>query len=824
MQFLNLGGTWKVKKEGKGKAIKASVPGDIYADLLAADEIPDPFYRDNENDLQWIGETDWTYQRTFTVPAELLKKQRVLLRCEGLDTLATITMNGKKVGLADNMYRTWEYDVREMLKVGKNTIAITFASAEEYIREKQKDLDLRGRHNRDNRAHIRKEPCNFGWDWGIKAVTCGIWRPIGLVAFDTARLAGVRIAQDHTKKGQVTLTVETEAEKLGRTRLSAKATVTFGDETVAVDEQTFAGKRTAMTILVTNPQLWWPNNMGEQPLYTVTVDLLDTNGDVLDTCTKRVGLRTLKVDRHLDQWGESFQFVVNGVPFFAKGANWIPADAILSRMTDARYRELVQAAAESNMNMLRVWGGGIYEEDAFYDACDELGICVWQDFMFGGTAYPTPCKAFMKNVKAEAEDVVRQLRHHACLALWCGNNEIESNKYFQQVKALRGWTSYKPLFDRLLPNVVASLDPGRDYWPSSPHKTITDRNKTANPTNGNVHFWRVWHGRDNFEFYRTRTPRFISEYGFQSFPQPKTVYGFTEKEDRNVTSRVMEHHQRSGTGNTLIMQYMLDWFRLPVGFENVLWTSQILQGIAMKIASEHWRRSKPCTMGTLYWQLNDNWPVASWSSIDYHGRWKALHYMAKRFFAPLLVSGLEDPQAGTVDIHVTSDLLATVSAEVEWTVTDLDGVELLKGQKEIRAAAGADRKITTLRLKTLLAKHEPRNVLVWLKLTAPGQPESTNLVHFSRPKHLDLSRKPGIKAAVKKERGGTFTATLTASKPALWTWLELDGGDAKLSDNFVHLRPGQPVSITVEPEQKMTLTAIRKKLRVQSLCDTYAER
>jgi beta-mannosidase len=810
-----------VKQARTSKWITASVPGDVYADLLKANEIPDPFYRDNENDLQWIGETDWIYQRSFKVPAAVLKKNRVLLQCDGLDTLATLVINGKKIATTDNMFRSWEFDVREVLKAGQNTISITFAAAQSYINKRGEELFLKA-GNGNNAGHIRKEPCNFGWDWGVKCVTCGIWRDIRLVAFDTARLSDVRIVQDHSKKGQVGLTVETAVEKTGRQKLSARVTVTLDGKEVGSTEETFGGKITTLQTLVKHPKLWWPNNMGDQPLYKVTVELLDAEGTLLDITEKRIGLRTLELDRHPDQWGESFQFVVNGVPFFAKGANWIPADAIQARMTQERYHQLVQDAAEANMNMLRVWGGGIYEDEAFYDACDELGICVWQDFMYACSGYPTMDKAFMRNVKAETEDVVKRLRHRTCIALWCGNNEIEMLKYFFNNPELKGWTGYKKLFDKLIPDVLSKLDPERTYWPSSPHTPVGDRNKTNDPTCGDAHLWKVWHGKEPFEWYRTCKHRFNSEFGFQSFPEPKTVYGYTKPEDRNITTRVMEHHQRSGIGNTTIMQYMLSWFRLPEGFENVIWVSQIQQGMAMKYACEHWRRSMPRGMGTLYWQLNDNWPVASWSSIDYHGRWKATHYMAINFFAPLLISGLEDPEKGTVEVHVNSDLMQPVNATAEWTVTDLDGKELLKSKKKVRAASGTSRRIATVQLKRLLNEQGEHNLLVWLKLSAPGQPDSTNLVLFARPKYMDLSRKPGIKAVVKKTKDGAFTATLTAKKPALWAWIELEGMDAKLSDNFIHLCPGQSVEVNIIPAKDLTLSELRKRLVVRSLVDTYA--
>jgi len=515
---------------------------------------------------------------------------------------------------------------------------------------------------------------------------------------------------------------------------------------------------------------------------------------------------------------------VNGIPFFAKGANWIPADALLAQRSPEVYRRLLEDSADVNMNMIRVWGGGIYEDDAFYDLCDELGLCVWQDFMFACMAYPAHDPRFMENVKAEAIDNVRRLNHHACMALWCGNNELEQQgvgKAFRAGYNAMTWDEYKSLFDTLLAEVVRQHAPSIDYWPSSPHSPHGDREDFNNPDCGDAHLWEVWHGRKPFEWYRTCTHRFNSEFGFQSFPEPKTVYGYTEPKDRNVTSAVMEHHQRSGIGNTTIMQYMLSWFQLPSAFDMVLWTSQILQGMAIKYACEHWRRSMPRGMGTLYWQLNDVWPVASWASIDYHGRWKALHYMARNFFAPILVSGLEDAQKGTVEVHVTSDLLKSLPGTLRWTVTTATGCELRKGSQAVETPVNADTLAVTLELADLVAKVGPRDLLVWLELTVKGQPASTNLVTFGRPKHLELSRKPGIKAEVREAKGGSFLVTLTTKAPALWVWLELESLDARLSDNFIHLRNGQPVAVTVTPASPLTEAQFKKQLRIRSLVDTY---
>ncbi len=829
MITLSLNGLWTLQKTGTAEKLKAQVPGDAMRDLLAAGKIADPFIRENELDAQWVGRTDWTYSRTFVADAALLKQECVRLRCHGLDTIATVKVNGAEVGRADNMFRTWEFDLKSVLKKGENVIEVAFLAPLEYVEHKEragkKMVQWGGSFEQKGRGWIRKEQCNFGWDWGPALLTVGIWRDIEILAFDHARLADVHVTQDHGRKGRVTLNVALTAEVVAKGDLHADVVVSDGAEDVAVAFGAFKDGRLSLPMEIANPKLWWPNNLGAQPLYQVTVELRDGAGAVLDRQSVRVGLRTLRLDRHPDQWGESFQFVVNGVPFFAKGANWIPADAILSRLTRDDYFRLVGDAAAVNMNMLRCWGGGIYEDDAFYEACDELGICVWQDFMFACATYPAFDIDFMDTVRGEAVDNVRRLRHHPSLALWCGNNELEQGLVGDKwTDRQMSWEDYKKLFDQLLPETVAALDSEHDYWPCSPHSPHGDRKEHWNPRCGDAHLWDVWHGQKPFEWYRTCEHRFNSEFGFQSFPEPRTVATFTEPGDRNVTSAVMEHHQRSGIGNTTIMRYMLDWYRLPKDFDSTLWLSQILHGMAMKYAVEHWRRSMPRGMGTLYWQLNDCWPVASWASIDSFGRWKALQYMARKFFAPLLISGLEDGAKKTVEVHVTSDLLKPVSGRARWTLTRADGTVLMEGEKSVRVGVTENRLVTTLDLtKFAAARHAERDLMLWLDLEVDGTVVSENFVTFARPKHLELSA-PAVKSTVKSLPGGAVAVTLTAAKPALWSWIEVGGGEFQYSDNFMHLRPGRPVTICVSPVEagaKLSPAAVAKALTVRSLVDTF---
>jgi beta-mannosidase len=823
LRIIDLNGSWTLTHIPSGRCHPARVPGSVHKDLLAANAIEDPFYRDREDQLRWIGSSDWQYERTFDVSEDVLAHANLVLRCEGLDTLAEIRVNEERLASADNMYRTWEFDLKSVLKPGENSIRILFQSPLPVMQAGQAVRKLFGWHGPrepEGRAWIRKEPCNFGWDWGPVMISCGIWRPISIQAWNGPRFENVLIRQEHeTAPNLVRLNLTPEIRSSSAdSRIQVRAILR--NETVAsavfdCDEP--------ISLLIHDPELWWPNNMGEQPLYEIELSLIAAGGGIIDRVTRKIGLRTLKLDRHPDAWGESFQFVVNGVPFFAKGANWIPGDAVPTRMTRDSYLALIQAAADANMNMLRVWGGGIYEEDCFYDICDELGICVWQDFMFACSGYPTFDDSFMSSVEEEARDNIRRIRHHACLALWCGNNELEQGLVGPEWSNTQmSWSDYSRLFDQLLPTLVQELDPDRDYWPCSPHTPRGDRTQFNDPTSGDAHLWSVWHGREPFEWYRTCTHRFNSEFGFQSFPEPRTAYAFTQPGDRNITSYVMEHHQRSGIGNTLIMQYMLEWFRLPDSFENTLWLSQILQGMAMKYAVEHWRRSMPRGMGTLYWQLNDCWPVASWASIDFFGRWKALHYMARHFFAPTLLSALENVEDGSVSLHITNDQLVDQSGEVGYKLMTLQGEQLETGWIPFNARANANTQIEKLDLKEYLEKHGPRNLIFWAGIKNPiSCAGAENLVLFSRPKHLDLPE-TSIRKELQQDDHGLFSLTLQADTPVLWAWVESTGVEATFSDNFFHLVPGRPRSIRVSTPESVTQEELENELRISHLADTYS--
>ena len=827
MQKLTLNGEWNLEKASDSKKYQARVPGCVHTDLLAAGEIEQPFYRDNEKDIMWIGETGWIYSKEFEISADLLKKDKVLLKCHGLDTLATISINGKELAKTKNMYRTWEFDIKDFLNEGINTIQIYFAAPMPYLRAKEKEDYLPawgvGDHRLNSGSWIRKQPSNFGWDWGPKMVTSGIWRDIEILVFDFARIDEVKILQEHSKNNIVKLDINVVLDSFSEEDYEVKVELKFEDKLLVEKRGHTSDNEFTTEYEIENPKLWWPNGMGEQPLYDLKVYLLDKNQNIIEQKRKKIGLRTLKLILEDDQWGQSFKFAANVVPFFAKGANWIPADTFVTRLKREDYRRLLEDSAAANMNMIRVWGGGIYEDDAFYEIADELGICIWQDFMFTCGTYPSYDQDFMENVRVEAEQNVKRIRHHACLALWCGNNEIEqgiATEKWDKENVKMSWEDYKKLFDQLLPEIVKEYSPQTDYWPGSPHSPKGERSDHYNPRWGDAHIWDVWHGNKPFEWYRNCDHRFNSEFGFQSFPDPRTVYSFTEEKDRNITSYIMEEHQRSGIGNTTIIQYMLDWFRLPDSFENILRVSQILQGLGVKYAVEHWRRGMPRGMGTLYWQLNDCWPAASWSSIDYYGRWKALHYMAKKFYAPLLISGVEDDENYTVELYVTSDKLEDIEGKVVWKLTNVEGEEIISDSINTNIKAQANTVVDTLELKNYVNKYGIRNLMLWLELKGDEQMIADNFVSFARPKHMDL-QEAKIDYKLEKLADNKYLLEFSADKAALWVWLELEDLDARYSDNFFHLYPGKNVKVVVEIAKKTNETNLKKKLKIRFLFDTY---
>ncbi|MDY4221626.1 MAG: glycoside hydrolase family 2 protein [Candidatus Faecousia sp.] len=688
MEKLTLNGAWTLDIPGSSfPRVNATVPGSVYHDLLTAGQIPDPFYRDNENEALKIMDNDFVYSRSFTVPAGLLENDAVVLRCDGLDTLASVTVNGCPVGTGKNMHRIYEFDVKNVLHPGENQITVKFDSPTRFI--KQAYAESRADGSSDAMVgfpHIRKAHCMFGWDWGPRLPDAGIWRDISILGIKTARIRDVYVVQHH-ENGRVTLEVNTHI-----TQITGSAAVSVN--VTAPDGSVFTAQGENAIIEIEDPQLWWPNGLGEQPLYQVEVTL----GDGLDGWSKRIGLRTLTVSRKKDQWGESFCHCVNGVDVFAMGADYIPEDNLLPRVNPERTRRLLEDAKAANMNCVRVWGGGYYPEDDFYDSCDELGLLVWQDFMFACAVYNLT-EDFEENIRAEFVDNIRRLRHHASLALWCGNNEMEQFVAVGEwVSSMRQKADYIKMYEYIIPKILKEEDPQTFYWPASP-SSGGSFDEPQDPNRGDVHYWDVWHGLKPFTDYRKYLFRYVSEFGFQSFPCMQTIEAFTAPEDRNVFSYVMEKHQRNASANGRIVSYLSQMYLYPGDLSSLVYASQLLQAQAMQYGVEHWRRNRSDNrcMGAVVWQLNDCWPVASWASIDYFGRWKALHYYEKRFFSPVLISCHEEGILSqntnvnaepfdlkkTAQLNVSNETLRNFTGKAHWALRRPDASVIESGSFDV---------------------------------------------------------------------------------------------------------------------------------------------
>ena len=816
---------WKFRAAGKPDWHAAAVPGCVHTDLLANRLIEDPFFRDNEARQQWIGKTDWEYETTFDVPAALVARRHVDLVFEGLDTYAGVFLNDRPLLSADNMFRTWRVDAKAALRAGANTLRVRFRSPINEVlplmAKMKYELPASNDQGEKTSPHTRKAPYHYGWDWGPRFVTSGIWRPVSLEVWDGARVNDLHLAQWRVGAESASLTAVLEVEASA----AQSATVVLEnltDKSIAarrVVRLAPGTNRLSLDFVVPRPRLWWPNGLGAQPLYDFRARLL-VGGRAVDEAAARTGLRSVVLRQRPDARGKSFEFVVNGVPVFMKGANWIPADSFPTRVTREKYRQLLGSARDTNMNMLRVWGGGIYESDDFYELCDEMGLLVWQDFMFACSMYPGDEK-FLENVRAEAADNVRRLRNHPSIALWCGNNEVETAWHhwgWKQNLPASLWDDYLKLFHGVLPSVVAEHDPTRAYWPSSPSSNLEEDADSRRV--GDVHYWEVWHASKPFAEYETQHPRFMSEYGFQSFPDIETVKAYTAPEDHSIESPVMLAHQRHPRGNQLIREYMLRDYPEPKDFESFLHVSQVLQAEGIKLGAEHFRRIMPHNMGSLYWQMNDCWPVASWSGMDYFGRWKALNYYARRFYADLLVSPNEED--GQIKFYVVSDRTQPADAELRVRLLDFDGRALTEKTERIVAAPLQSKPYLSLPAASLLEGRDASKVFLHAELFVGGRAASSN-THFFRPyKELALTAAT-ISTEVAPARGG-FTVTLSADRLARGVRLAAEGVEGAFTDNYFDLVPGRPVTVEFRAARAVAPADFRARLRARSLAEAFAAR
>ena len=813
---------WQFREAGKDTWYAATVPGVVHTDLLNNKLIEDPFYRDNEQRLQWIGKTDWEYQTTFNVTPEILARDNIDLVFEGLDTYANVFLNEASLLNADNMFRTWRANCKQLLKPGANTLRIRFRSPINEVlplmAKMSYQLPAGNDQGEKTSPHTRKAPYQYGWDWGPRFVTSGVWRPVSLEAWDKARVEDLHILPLQVTPTAASLAAYVEVAADNDTTATIVVD-NLRDKTLAAKRQVNlkrGSNRVSLDFVIKDPALWWPNGLGAHPLYGFKARLL-INGRVIDATTTRTGLRSLELRQQPDKSGKSFTFVINGVPVFAKGGNWIPADSFPSRISKKKYRQLLESVRDTNMNMLRVWGGGIYERNDFYELCDEMGILVWQDFMFGCSLYPGD-QAFLDNVRQEAIDSVKRLRNHPSIVIWNGNNEIESGWFhwgWKDQLPAKLWDDYLKLFYGVLPEVCSALDPSRPYWPSSPSSNLEDDNESQKM--GDLHYWQVWHASLPFSEYEKQSPRFMSEYGFQSFPQIETVNTYTVPADHDIKSPVMMSHQRHPRGNQLIREYMLREYPEPKDFESFLYVSQVLQAEGIKIGAEHLRRIMPHNMGSLYWQINDCWPVASWSSIDYTGRWKALQYYARRFYSEILVSPHEEN--GNINVFVVSDRVQPAAAQLNLSLLDFDGNKLWGQQHDIEIAPLTSKSYFTIPIDKLVAGKDPKRVFLFTEVLVGGKRVSMN-EHFFKP-YKDLAApRPQIKTDIVPGRGG-FNVTLSADKFARAVYLSAPGSVGSFTDNYFDLIPGQQVEVKFRAGARVTLSDFRSRLKVRSMADAF---
>ncbi|WP_223558713.1 beta-mannosidase [Chryseobacterium lathyri] len=796
---------WQFKNTQEQKWLPAKIPGTVHLDLMDNKIISDPFKDENEKKVQWIENEDWEYQTRFNVSSKELQNGHIDLVFNGLDTFSEIYLNGKLLKKTDNMFRKWEIPVKEFLKEGDNELKIKFGSAV------NKGKELAGKvpftMPESPRSFVRKAQYQFGWDWGPRLVTAGIWKDAALRFWNHATLKNIKIEQKNLTKQQAELNIQAEifADKEGEYSISIN--------TQSNKFQLKKGEnKIKIPFKISNPKLWQPNGWGDPNLYDIKVSL-QKDSKILSEKTERIGLRTIELIQEKDQAGKSFYFKVNGKPLYAKGTNWIPSDSFSPRITKEKYRKLINDAKDANMNMIRVWGGGIYEDDEFYKACDENGILVWQDFMFAGSFYPAD-EDFLNNVKEEVKYQVNRLQNHPSIALWCGNNEIDEaivnwgyQKQFKYSKndSLQVWKDYKKLFHEVIPNAMKEIltSDKNIYWPSSP--SIGWGHKES-LTEGDSHYWGVWWGEQPFEIYNQKVGRFMSEYGFQGMPSLEAMKSmFSGTPDLSLQNPVIKAHEKNTRGWDIIAEYMKRDYKTPSDFVKYNYISQLLQARGMKIAVEAHRRSKPYNMGTLYWQLNDCWPVVSWSSIDYLGNWKALHYQMKRSFEQQVI--FTEEKEGILNFYAVNDGLENFSdikleikavsfygKVLKETVTDLKGKML---ETILR--------FKPLEIKSLITEIDRNKTFLQFTLrNNDGKAIAVNHHFFSKPKDLQLT-KPTLK--IRKTAADEIEISTDVLAKEIYLM-----GDTHFSDNFFDLLPGS--------SKKIKLSKPLENIEVMSLWDT----
>ena len=824
----SLQGIWQLQDETGAVDIGGTVPGTVLSDLLAGGKIEDPYWRCNEYAVREWMRSDYHYQRTFTVAKEDLAADRIELVCEGLDTIAVISINNCLVAETDDMHRSYRFPVKEYVSAGENHIRILFRSPIRFVEAEDaaNDIFYASTGCMHGNAALRKAHYMFGWDWGPQLPDSGIFRDIRIEYSDTARLESVYIRQVHEADGSVRLDIESAIRPLSDTLPQLMLELEIRDpDGRKLTSCAYSGDRRNYAAVIREPRLWWPHGLGEHPLYEAELHLTDTDGTVYDHYRCRIGLRTITVSTDANEYGNEFAITVNGVRIFTMGANYIPEDNLLTRVSKERSERLIEDCVRANFNCLRIWGGGYYPDDYFYDKCDEAGILVWQDLMFGCNVYALNDR-FEDNIIAETKDITIRLRNHACLALWCGNNEMEWG-WGDQWARIRGHhpryqADYTKIFEYILPRAIRDWDDRTFYWPSSPSSggSFDDPNGI---TRGDQHYWEVWHSGKPFTEYGDFS--FCSEYGFQSFPHSKTIDSFTLPEDRNIFSRVMESHQKNGTANGKILGYVADYFLYPRDTASLAYISQVLQLKAIEYGVGHWRRNRGRCMGSLYWQLNDCWPVASWSSIDYYGRWKALHYGARRFYAPVTISIREEKELSPcIAYFLHNDTREAVERNVEFELRDRDFKVLWREEQCCRAEPLSVRNCLETDFTPWTQDESLREeVYSVFRLYDGDRLAEERTVLFVKPKYYKY-RQPHYDITVEK-RAEQFAVMIRASAFCQYVELYFKSFDPVFSDNFFDITTADGVTVSIDAADLpagITVDRLKQDLVIRSIADSYA--
>ncbi len=838
VENVSLNGYWNLIQEEKSINITAQVPGTVFEALIEKEIIKDPFYGELEHQMSWVFDSNWYYEKIFDVNSDFLDHSKIMLRFYGLDTISDVYLNGEKLGSTENMFLTYDFVIKSILRKTNNVIKIIFHSPTEVARQNIKKYGNKlgtGVAALPGVPYLRKAQYSFGWDWGPKLPDIGIWRSVELIGYDGIKIDSVQTVQkfkyninpikiedsDEISKInidsvnlQVMIELNSEVTDLMTLNLDVQVDLKAPDGNIFTKKVRLNSNKQIIEFELVNPQLWWTHDLGTPNLYNLTVSIL--NEELIDSFTQKIGIRDAKLIKDPDKWGETFYFWLNGVPIFAKGANWIPIDSFIPKGKKlGLYKSNLDNAKKANMNMIRIWGGGIYEDDhSFYNVCDELGLMVWQDFPFACAIYPYH-KEFNENVKHEIIQNIKNLRNHPSLVLWCGNNEIEQlwkllligSKISDPDIINKFKANYIEFFEENLPNLVGEYDATRDYWPSSPSNSgfrnqikFSDSNS---PDKGDSHFWKVWHGGAPFNSYRKFNSRFMSEYGFESFPSIKTIKTFCPPEQFDFYSPIMKNHQKNSAGNKKIMRYMKRRFSIPSEFTQQIILSQITQAEAIEYGVEHWRRNRNdfhC-MGSLYWQLNDCWPVASWSSLDYFGRWKALHYFAKRFYQPLFASVKEEKE--TIEFWITNDLITLGDFKLNWNIRNTDGKLLKTGTFDTLISPCRSLKVGTVDVRDINYENmKMANNIIFFKLRNKKKENKIILNGFKlfrSPKYFMLTD-PELNFKCERISNSKQDLKLIISSRyiALYVFIDSDELDFIASDNFFSMEPKETRTIILK--------------------------